>query len=36
MTTEDATALVTFVEMLLRFVFELPKSVPVPIPKAAG
>src|SRR5216683_2014532 len=35
MTTEDANALVTLVEMLLRFVFELPKSVPAPSPKAA-
>lgn len=36
MTTEDATALVTFIEMLLRFIFELPKSVPTPIPQAAA
>lgn len=32
MTTDDAKALVTFIEMLLRFIFELPKSVPAPIP----
>ncbi len=35
MKTDDAIALVTFVEMLLRFVFELPKSVPAPVPPAA-
>jgi hypothetical protein len=34
MTTEDAAALVTFIEMLLRFIFELPKSVPAPLPPA--
>jgi hypothetical protein len=36
MTTEDATALVTFIEMLLRLIFELPKSVPAAIPKATA
>ena len=36
MKTEDATALVTFIEMLLRFIYELPGSVPAPIPPVAA
>jgi hypothetical protein len=32
MTADDARELLTFVEMLLRFIYEFPKMVPAPAP----
>ena len=36
MTKEDATDLVSFAEMLLRFIYEFPNRVPKPGGPAAG